>query len=146
MPSSSRKAKLSDPEAIAHPLPLAPPRGMRDLLPEETAARGELRRRVLAAFRSYGYAQVTTPAFELAEVIERGLHTAERGARLRFGAPESGAGALLRPASTPRIARIVATSLADKPGPHRIPYEGSVFRRRRGRARRQQQIHRAGVE
>jgi ATP phosphoribosyltransferase regulatory subunit len=145
MPSSPRKAKLPDAKADTHPLPLAPPRGMHDLLPEETAARAALSRKVLSTFRSYGYSQVSTPAFELAEVIERGL-TADRRDLLRFVEPESGEVALLRPDITPQIARIVATSLRDKPGPHRISYEGSIFRRRRGRARRQQQIYQAGVE
>lgn len=146
MPSSPKKPKLSDPKAVAHSLPLAPPRGMRDLLAEETAARAELRQRILSTFRSYGYAQVTTPAFELAEVIERGLLMADRRDVLRFVEPESGEVALLRPDITPQVARIVATTLRDMPGPHRISYEGSIFRRRRGRARTQLQIQQAGVE
>lgn len=125
---------------------LAPPRGMRDLLPEEYSSRAELRRRVRSTFRSYGYEVLMTPAFELAEIIERGLVGSDRRDFLRFVEPESGEIALLRPDITPQIARIAATSMRDRPGPYRLAYEGSVFRRRRGRARTQQQIEQAGVE
>lgn len=125
---------------------LAPPRGMRDLLPEEYSSRAELRRRVRASFRAYGYELLMTPAFELAEIIERGLIGSDRRDFLRFVEPESGEIALLRPDITPQIARIAATSMRHRPGPYRLAYEGSVFRRRRGRARTQQQIEQAGVE
>ncbi|MDH5494062.1 MAG: ATP phosphoribosyltransferase regulatory subunit, partial [Myxococcales bacterium] len=54
--------------------------------------------------------------------------------------------ALLRPDITPQIARIHATRLADRPGPSRLYYEGVVMRRSRRRARRERQIHQAGIE
>ena len=56
------------PPALAHPLPA----GMRDLLPEEARRRRALARSVLDHFALHGYALVTPPAFELAEVLERG--------------------------------------------------------------------------
>src|SRR5262245_60452257 len=59
------------PRALAHPLPA----GMRDLLPEETRRRRVLARRVLDHFALHGYQPVTPPAFEFAEVLERGLGT-----------------------------------------------------------------------
>src|SRR5690606_22519215 len=93
-----------------------------------------------------GYELVTTPPFEHAEVIERGLETVDRRDLLRFVEPESGEVALLRPDITPQIARIVATRLADRPPPFRLCYAGSVIRQRRGRARKQLQIVQAGVE
>src|SRR5690606_5929968 len=93
-----------------------------------------------------GYELVTTPPFEHAEVIERGLETVDRRDLLRFVEPESGEVALLRPDITPQIARIVATRLADRPPPWRLCYSGSVVRQRRGRARKQRQIAQAGVE
>ena len=103
-------------------------------------------RTILERFGSYGYELVTTPPFELAEVIERGLDTVDRRELLRFVDSDTGEVALLRPDITPQIARVVATRLADRPGPHRVAYEGFVIRRRRGRARRQRQIAQAGVE
>ncbi len=133
-------------EAVAHRVPLAPPAGMRDLLPPASLARLRLRQKVVESFRRYGYDLVVTPAFELAEVIEGGIHSVDRRELLRFVEPETGEVALLRPDITPQIARIVATGLRDRPPPFRLCYEGSIFRRRRGRARKQQQISQAGVE
>ncbi len=126
--------------------PLAPPAGMRDLLPPESADRRALGARLLQTFALHGYELVTTPPFEHAEVLERGLATVDRRDLLRFVEPETGEVALLRPDITPQIARVVATRLADRPGPWRLCYDGTVIRRRRGRARRQRQIAQCGVE
>jgi ATP phosphoribosyltransferase regulatory subunit len=47
---------------------------------------------------------------------------------------------------TPQIARLVATRLRARPAPYRIAYEGTVLRRRSGRARKHRQIPQVGVE
>lgn len=130
------------PRALSHPLPA----GMRDLLPEEARRRRALARILLDQFALHGYDLVTPPAFELAEVLEKGLGTLDPGDVLRFVEPESGEVAALRPDMTPQIARMVATRLCDEPRPIRLCYEGTVLRRRQGRARRHRQIPQAGVE
>jgi ATP phosphoribosyltransferase regulatory subunit len=119
---------------------------MRDLLPAEARARRALARRVLEHFALHGYHVVTTPAFELAEVLERGLGTLDPDDVLRFVEPESGEVAALRPDMTPQIARMVSTRLAREPLPIRLCYEGTIVRRRQGRARRHRQVPQAGVE
>jgi len=119
---------------------------MRDLLPEEAQQRRALGRRVLDHFALYGYQLVTPPAFEFAEVLERGLGTLDPADVLRFVEPESGEVAALRPDMTPQIARMVASRLTHEPLPMRLCYEGTVVRRRQGRARRHRQIPQAGVE
>ncbi len=119
---------------------------MRDLLPEEARRRRALGRRLLAHFALHGYQLVTPPAFELAEVLERGLGTLDPSDVLRFVEPESGEIAALRPDMTPQIARMVATRLEHEPRPIRLCYEGTVVRRRQGRARRHRQVPQAGVE
>jgi ATP phosphoribosyltransferase regulatory subunit len=119
---------------------------MRDLLPEEARSRRSLARRALDAFALHGYLIVTPPVFEFAEVLERGLGTLDPTDVLRFVEPESGEVAALRPDMTPQIARIIATRLRDRPPPHRLAYEGSVLRRRSGRARKHRQIPQVGVE
>jgi ATP phosphoribosyltransferase regulatory subunit len=119
---------------------------MRDLLPEEARKRRALARRILDHLALHGYDLVTPPAFEFAEVLERGLGTLDPGDVLRFVEPESGEVAALRPDMTPQIARMVATRLAGEPPPIRLAYEGTVLRRRQGRARRHRQIPQAGVE
>ncbi len=119
---------------------------MRDLLPEEARSRGEIARRVLASFALFGYARVAPPAFEFADVLERGLGTLDPADVLRFVEPESGEVAALRPDMTPQIARMIATRLRDRPPPFRLSYEGTVLRRRSGRARRSRQLAQVGVE
>lgn len=119
---------------------------MRDLLPEEAANRRALSRTILERFSLYGYRLVTPPAFELANVVERGLGAAAAADVLRFIEPESGDVAVLRPDMTPQIARIVATRMRDHAPPHRLAYEGTVVRRRSGRAKKHRQIPQVGVE
>jgi ATP phosphoribosyltransferase regulatory subunit len=134
--------ELPPPRSLEHPLPA----GMRDLLPEEAAARRTLARQVLDRFALHGYALVTLPVFEFAEVLERGLGMLDPRDVLRFVEPESGEVAALRPDMTPQIARMIATRLRDRPPPLRIAYEGTVVRRRSGRARKHRQIPQVGVE
>src|SRR6478672_9172267 len=119
---------------------------MRDLLPEETRSRRAVARCVLDRFALWGYALVTPPAFEFADVLERGLGTLDPADVLRFVEPESGEVAALRPDMTPQIARMVATRLGREPWPIRLAYEGTIVRRRQGRARRHRQVPQAGVE
>jgi ATP phosphoribosyltransferase regulatory subunit len=119
---------------------------MRDLLPEEAANRRALSRTILERFALFGYRLVTPPAFELAHVVERGLGAAAAADVLRFIEPESGDVAVLRPDMTPQIARIVATRMRDHAPPFRLAYEGTVVRRRSGRAKKHRQIPQVGVE
>jgi ATP phosphoribosyltransferase regulatory subunit len=119
---------------------------MRDLLPEEARARRVLGGRALAHFEAHGYLAVVPPAFELAEVLARGLGTLGPAEMIRFVEPDSGEVAALRPDMTPQIARMVATRLADRPLPIRLCYEGTIVRRRRGGARRHRQVPQTGVE
>jgi len=128
--------------ALEHPLPA----GMRDLLPEEAATRRNLARSALDRIALYGYAVVTPPVFEFADVLERGLGTLDPEHVLRFVEPESGEVAALRPDMTPQIARMIATRLCQRPPPFRLGYEGTVLRRRSGRARKHRQIPQVGVE
>jgi ATP phosphoribosyltransferase regulatory subunit len=135
-------AVTAPPPSLEHPLPA----GMRDLLPEEAAMRRNLARTLLDRFALHGYAVVTPPVFEFAEVLERGLGTLDPTDVLRFVEPESGEVAALRPDMTPQIARMIATRLRGRPPPLRLGYEGTVLRRRSGRARKHRQIPQAGVE
>jgi len=119
---------------------------MRDLLPEETRERRELAQRVLGRLELYGYDLVLLPAFEFADVLERGLGALDPSDVLRFVEPESGEVAAFRPDMTPQIARMIATRLGARPPPFRLAYEGTVLRRLSGRARKRRQIPQVGVE
>lgn len=133
---------LRPPQALAHPLPA----GLRDVLAEETFLRRSLARKILEHFALHAYDLVTPPVFELAEVLEKGLGTLDPGDVLRFVEPESGEVCALRPDMTPQIARMVATRLSSQPPPIRLCYEGTIVRRRQGRARKHRQMPQAGVE
>ncbi len=128
--------------SLAHPLPA----GMRDLLPEETRERRDLAARVLSQLELFGYHLVLLPAFEFADVLERGLGSLDPSEVLRFVEPESGEVAALRPDMTPQIARMIATRLGSRPPPFRLAYEGTVLRRLSGRARKRRQLPQVGVE
>lgn len=119
---------------------------MRDLLPEETRERRALASRVLERLELFGYDLVLLPAFEFADVLERGLGALDPSEVLRFVEPESGEIAALRPDMTPQIARLVATRLGSRPPPFRLAYEGTVVRRWSGRARKRRQLPQVGVE
>ncbi len=105
-----------------------------------------LTRRVLAVFELFGYQQVSLPAFEYADVLERGLGAIEPTSVLRFVEPERGEVVALCPDMTPQVARLVATRLRERPVPARLSYRGSVLRRQHERARHDQQALQAGVE
>lgn len=130
------------PQGLSHPLPA----GLRDLLAAETFDRRALARRVLDHFALHAYDLVTPPVFELAEVLEKGLGTLDPGDVLRFVEPESGEVCALRPDMTPQIARMVASRLSSQPAPIRLCYEGTIVRRKQGRARKHRQVPQAGVE
>ncbi len=102
---------------------------------------------MLDVFEAWGYARVITPVFECADVLERGLGAGARAAAIRFVEPGTGEVVALRPDITPQIARVVATRMADVPGPIRLCYEGAVTRLA-GQAGEpgQREILQAGIE
>ena len=124
--------------------PIRLPAGVRDFLPRAAARRRSLAGKVLEVFEAWGYARIITPAFECADVLERGLGHDARASAIRFVEPGSGEVVALRPDITPQIARIVATRLADVEGPIRLCYEGSVTRLAGERGQRE--ILQAGIE
>jgi ATP phosphoribosyltransferase regulatory subunit len=146
-PEGALRPRPAGPEATAQPSGslLMPPAGMRDLLPPESRARRKVSDQLQLVFERHGYELITTPLFEHVDVFERGL-TLDPRDLLRFVEPDSGEIAALRPDMTPQIARVVATRMSELPAPYRLRYEGTVIRRRRGRARRQRQLAQVGIE
>jgi histidyl-tRNA synthetase len=47
---------------MADKLPTAPPRGMRDVLPDEVELRDAATQTIVGVYRSYGFRRVETPA------------------------------------------------------------------------------------
>lgn len=124
--------------------PIRLPSGVRDFLPRAAARRRSLAENVLEVFEAWGYARIITPMFECADVLERGLGAGARAAAIRFVEPGTGEVVALRPDITPQVARVVATRMAEIPGPIRLCYEGAVTRLA-GEAG-QREILQAGIE
>lgn len=119
------------------------PHGVRDYLPAAAAQRRLIAERLLSTFEAWGYRRIITPAFEYESVLARGLGEARQA--VKFVEPLSGEIVALRPDITPQVARLVATRLADEPGPIRLAYEGAVVRMGSGAAP-QRELFQAGVE
>ncbi len=141
--SCTSNGAVSEPPPPAR-LPL--PEGMQDLLPAEARTRRALIARLLEVIGRAGYMEIAPPLFEFTEVLERGMGDLDPRDVLRFVEPASGEVAALRPDMTPQIARVIATRLRAHPSPYRLAYEGTVLRRRSGRARTSRQIPQVGVE
>lgn len=124
--------------------PIRLPSGVRDFLPRAAARRRSLAEKVLEVFEAWGYARIITPVFECADVLERGLGAGARAAAIRFVEPGTGEVVALRPDITPQIARVVATRMAEIPGPIRLCYEGAVTRLAGDAGQRE--ILQAGIE
>ena len=124
--------------------PAALPAGSRDVLPVEArelrAVEGALRGR----FAAYGYREVMTPVLEFAEVIDRAQ---EGGLREAFRLFDDGGRVLvLRPDLTIPVARLVATRMADHPGPVRVSYLARAFRPPSPGRPRSAEQRQAGIE
>lgn len=121
------------------------PRGFRDVLFQEAAERRLVTDAVGRVFASWGYGFVETPAVEEYRTLEAAAGSTLEGTAFRLFDVD-GSLLALRPEMTLPIARLVATRLADEPGPHRICYTAEVFREHaslRGEAR---QFTQTGVE
>jgi ATP phosphoribosyltransferase regulatory subunit len=117
---------------------------MRDWLPRQARRRARVSERVLSSLELFGYQRVELPLFEYTDVLERGFGTTEEA--LCFVEAETGKIAALRSDVTPQIARLVSTRHAEGPWPARLSYQASVLRRRRERARLDQQVLQVGFE
>ena len=121
------------------------PEGVRDYLPRAESRRQHIVNTLLGAFNKFGYEQVRTPIFEVADVLERGLGPLTRASTVRFVEPGTGEEVALRPDITPQVARMVATRFSETKGATRLCYQGPVVRSKRGSGG-QKEILQVGAE
>lgn len=126
------------------PAPPRIPAGARDILAVEAEELREVADRFRAHVALYGYLEVATPVIEYAEVVDRAQAGASDDAYRLFD--EAGRVVVLRPDLTIPVARLVATRLADHPGPVRVSYVASAFRPPRPGRPRATELRQAGVE
>lgn len=121
------------------------PRGLRDILPIEAAERRTLATRCRNVFESWGYGEISTPAFEYFDVLT--TETGEEISREMFRFVDSdGRLVSLRPEMTTPIARAVAQRMSAEPAPHRLYYVQNVFRDEPAQRGQQREFWQAGVE
>lgn len=120
------------------------PTGTRDVLADEMREMRAIESRLLALFAERGYEEVATPTIEYQDSFARGAGP-EGAATYRF-LDESGSVLALRNDMTVPIARLVARRFADQPGPVRLAYSGSVFRRVRPQRGQLRELRQIGVE
>lgn len=121
-----------------------PPRGTRDLLPAEMAGREALFSRLRGVFRSYGYGEVWTPAFEDFDLLAR-KSGPDIEQELYVFTDKAGRKLGLRFDPTVPICRIVASS-PNLPKPMRFCYLTNMWRYDRPQKGRWREFWQAGVE
>ena len=127
------------------PLPLEPPAGTYDALPDSAARRRATEQRLRELFFRWGYREIITPTLELDEVVRRaGLSLS--GRQLYRFVDREGQVLTLRPDWTPAVARLAAARLRGHPLPLRLCYIGSVFRYDRPGPDSPREFVQAGVE
>ncbi|MGH2377878.1 MAG: ATP phosphoribosyltransferase regulatory subunit [Candidatus Limnocylindria bacterium] len=120
---------------------LALPRGARDILPTEARELHAIRRSLLEAFRSYGYAPLEPPTLEVA----RGDGSVDERRVLRF-LDRDGSLLALRPDLTTAVARVVAQRYRDAGVALRLSYIATVFRQEHSMRGSEREYDQAGVE
>jgi len=104
------------------PLPV----GVRDVLPVECSELRALEDALAGAFSGFGYREVMTPLIELADVLDRAQEGGLGRAYRLFD--DHGRVLVIRPDLTIPVARLVATRMADHPGPVRVSYTARAVR------------------
>lgn len=122
------------------------PSGLYDLLPpdarKESAAVAEL----IAAFESYGYAQVTPPLIEFETSLLSGRGASLSAQTFRVMDPISQSMMGVRADMTMQIARIAATRMNNAPRPLRLCYAGQILQIKPEALQNERQLTQAGIE
>jgi histidyl-tRNA synthetase len=124
-------------------------KGMRDLLPEDTAWFERLERHARDVFALYNFDEIRTPVLEPAELFARavGEETDIVGKEMYTFADRDGAMLTLRPEATASAVRAyIEHRLWERPGLTRLYYQGPMFRRERPQKGRYRQFYQIGAE
>jgi histidyl-tRNA synthetase len=128
---------------------IAAPRGTRDILPDEFAARRWLLEAHRTVAESFGYRPIETPMIEATELFSRGVGAdTDVVEKQMFSFEDRGGRSLtLRPEGTAGTLRaVLGAHLDQEVRPVRVHYAGPFFRAERPQAGRQHQFTQVGVE
>ncbi|MDQ6856605.1 MAG: histidine--tRNA ligase [Candidatus Dormibacteraeota bacterium] len=129
--------------------PIAPPRGTRDLLPDEAPAWRWFHETHAAVAGRHGYQFVDTPVFEATELFARGVGSGTDivDKEMYTFTDRGGRSMTLRPEGTAPVLRaVLGARLEQQRRPVRVHYAMSMFRYDRPQAGRYRQFHQVGVE
>jgi histidyl-tRNA synthetase len=124
-------------------------KGMRDLLPPETAVWAAVEAVARRVFSSFGYGEIRTPVVEETELFVRGVgeSTDIVGKEMYTFPDKKGRSLTLRPENTAAVARaFIEHGLAQGPQPVKLFYLGPQFRYERPQAGRYRQFYQIGAE
>lgn len=122
------------------------PKGVGAFFPERAAKKRWVEESLLSVFLKWGFQEIVTPGFEYLDALSEGLDKELIDKSYKFIDRGTGRILVLRPDITSQIARIAATSLAEKPRPMRLCYSANVFRYEEEHAGRQREIFQTGGE
>src|SRR5580693_6605678 len=122
------------------------PAGLRDLLPPDAETEAASVEALLEVFSSHGYARVKPPLLEFEDSLLAGAGAAVAEQTFRLMDPDSQRMMGLRADTTPQVARIATTRLANAPRPLRLSYSGQCLRVRGSQIAPDRQVAQTGIE
>src|SRR5215472_13100885 len=122
------------------------PAGLRDLLPPDAETEAGSVESLMEVFAAHGYQRVKPPLLEFEDSLLTGSGVAVAEQTFRLMDPESQRMMGLRADTTPQVARIAITRLAQAPRPLRLSYAGQCLRVRGTQLVPDRQIAQAGIE
>ena len=128
------------------PNPALLPSGLRDLLPPDAEAEASSVEALMEVFAAHAYQRVTPPLLEFEESLLAGSGAAVAEQTFRLMDPDSQRMMGLRADTTPQVARIASTRLANAPRPLRLSYAGPCLRVRGTQIAPDRQIGQTGIE
>lgn len=128
------------------PHPALLPAGFTDLLPPDAEAEAQLTETLTASFGAHGYQRVKPPLVEFETTLLAGTGATVADQTFRFMDPESQRMMGVRADTTPQIARIATTRLAEGPRPLRLAYAGQCLLVRGSQLAPERQVAQAGIE
>src|ERR1700684_354318 len=128
------------------PNPALLPAGLRDLLPPDAETEASAVEALMDVFAAHGYQRVKPPLLEFEDSLLAGSGAAVAEQTFRLMDPESQRMMGVRADTTPQVARIATTRLANAPRPLRLSYAGQCLRVRGSQIAPDRQIAQAGIE
>ncbi len=129
--------------------PIAPPRGTKDLLPDDAPAWRWLHECHATVADRHGYQLIDTPTFEATELFARGVGSGTDvvDKEMYTFTDRGGRSLTLRPEGTAPVLRaVLGARLEQRWRPVRVHYAMSMFRYDRPQAGRQRQFAQVGIE